>query len=263
MRPNRLRELMKAGKPSVGTNIMVFSPDVVEILGYAGGYDYVEVEAEYMPYDLHDLDNLARAMELHNIAGMIKIDQEPRTFVATRAIGSGIQNILFADVRTVEDVKECVTAVRAETPQTGGRHGSGDRRFYKYFFQSGTPDYVQALEDCVVALMIEKRQAVENLDAILEVPGVDMVVFGGNDYSMSIGRPGQARDPEVQKVQDAMIKKALAKGVHPRVGVGNLDAAKRYLDMGVRHFSLGTDLYILYDYWKRNAESLRGVIEGR
>ena len=114
-----------------------------------------------------------------------------------------------------------------------------------------------------MALMIEKESAVRNLDAILDVPGVDMVVFGGNDYSMSIGKPGHARDPEVQKVHDVMIKKALAKGVHPRVGVGSMDGVKRHLDMGVRHFCAGTDMYILYDYWKRNAESLRGVLEGK
>ena len=68
---------------------------------------------------------------------MIKVDQEPRTLIAGRAIGSGIQNVLFADVRTVEDAKESVAAVRAETPQTGGPHGSGDRRFAGYIQKMG------------------------------------------------------------------------------------------------------------------------------
>ena len=56
---------------------------------------------------------------------------------------------------------------------------------------------MQALEDGVLALMIEKREAVENLEEILSIGGIDMVVFGGNDYSMSIGRPGQGAGPGV------------------------------------------------------------------
>ena len=59
---------------------------------------------------------------------MMKIEQEPRTYLTIRAIGSGIQNVLFADPRTMEDVEECVRAVRAETPHAGGRHGVGMRR---------------------------------------------------------------------------------------------------------------------------------------
>ena len=61
--------------------------------------------------------------------------------------------------------------VRAESPQTGGHFGSADRRFASYGLESGSPEYVQALEDSVVALMIEKDEAVKHLDDIMSVPG--------------------------------------------------------------------------------------------
>ena len=178
MRPNRLRQLLNEGKPSIGTHTMVFWPGMVEIIGHTGIIDYVEFVAEYVPYDLEGLENMGRAVELFDhLTAMIKLDQEPRTFAATRAIGSGIQNVLFADVHNAEEARECVGAVRAETPQTGGHHGSGDRRFAGYILESGSPKYVQALEDCVVAFMIEKKEAVDNLEEILSVPGIDMVVW--------------------------------------------------------------------------------------
>ena len=165
MRPNPLRKLLDEGKPSIGTHTMVFWPGMVEIIGHTGIIDYVEFVAEYAPYDLEGLENFGRAVDLFDhMTAMIKIDQEPRTFAATRAIGSGIQNVLFADVRDADETRECVGAVRAETPQTGGHHGSGDRRFAGYFLESGSLQYVQALEDSVVALMIEKKEAVDNLD---------------------------------------------------------------------------------------------------
>ena len=57
MRPNRLRELLNAGEPSVGTHVMISWPGIVEIIGRAGGIDYVEFVSEYVPYDLAGLDN--------------------------------------------------------------------------------------------------------------------------------------------------------------------------------------------------------------
>ena len=117
MRPNRLRQLLNEGKPSIGTHTMVFWPGMVEIIGHTGIIDYVEFVAEYVPYDLEGLENMGRAVELFDhLTAMIKLDQEPRTFAATRAIGSGIQNVLFADVHNAEEARECVGAVRAETP---------------------------------------------------------------------------------------------------------------------------------------------------
>ena len=78
---------------------------------------------------------------------MMKVEQEPRTFLAIRSIGSGIQNILFADPRTVEDVQDCVRAVRAESPDSGGIHGVGMRRDVGYVREPGTPAFVEALDD--------------------------------------------------------------------------------------------------------------------
>lgn len=264
MRPNRLRQLLDTNKPSIGTHLMVSWPGVVEIAGHAGGIDYIEFVAEYAPYDLYALENLGRAVELFDpMTAMIKVEQEPRTFVASRALGSGIQNVLFADCRSVEDARACVSSVRAETPQTGGLHGCADRRFAGYVLEGGSPEYVRSLEDSVIALMIEKKTAVENLEGILDVKGVDMVQFGPGDYSMSIGKPGQGSSDEIREVEKYVIEASLKKGVHPRAEIETPDDAKRYLDMGVQHFSIGTDLLILYQWWQKNVSTLRNIIEER
>ena len=118
MRANKLRELLKANKPTLSTHIHTTWPSVVEAIGHTGLYDYVEFVGEYGPFDLHDLDNLARAGDLHDMSMQLKVDQEPRGFLAQRAIGSGFHSILFADCRSAADVQECVRIVRAETPET-------------------------------------------------------------------------------------------------------------------------------------------------
>src|SRR5262245_8133200 len=214
MRRNRLRELLKADKPSLGTHLHSSWPSIIELVGHSRMFDYVEFVAEYAPYDLYALENLGRAVDLFpHMSSMMKIEQEPRTYLAIRAIGSGIQNMLFADPRTVADVEGCVRAVRAEAPASGGAnrggwHGLGMRRDVGYVLECGTPAFVQALDDAVVAVMIEKASAVENLDTLLSVKGLDMVQFGPADYAMSIGLAGQWTHPKVKEAERYVIETA-------------------------------------------------------
>src|SRR6202030_4616911 len=110
--------VLNATQPTIGTHLLSTWPTLVELVGQAGNYDYVEFTAEYAPFDMHDLDNLGRAFEVAGVGGMIKIEQTQYTHQAMRAIGAGFQSILFADIRTVADAELCVAAVRAETPGT-------------------------------------------------------------------------------------------------------------------------------------------------
>ena len=249
MRTNRLRELLDADQPTLGTHILSSWPSIVELVGLSGMFDYVEFVAEYGPYDLYSLENLGRAVDLFDhMSSMMKIEQEPRTYLAVRALGSGIQNVLFSDPRTVEDVEECVSAVRAEAPGSGGRHGVGMRRDVGLVLEAGTPAFVEALDKAVVALMIEKDDAVENLEDLLAVDGVDMVQFGPADYSMSIGLAGQLDHPRVREAEEHVIATALRMGVAPRAELGGPEGMERYLDLGVKDFCIGTDVKILFNW---------------
>jgi 4-hydroxy-2-oxoheptanedioate aldolase len=235
---------------------------VVEIIGHIGVFDYVEFVAEYAPFDLQSLDDFCRTVELYNMSAMIKIDQSTQQFYAQRAIGSGFESVLFVDSRSAEEARECVRAVRPETPGSVGKYGVGMRRF-AYVSSAGTEEYVQALNDVVIGLMIEKKQAVDELEQILSVKGIDFIQWGPADYSMSIGRPGAYRsrqDQEIRKVERRVVETCLKLGVPPRAEISSVDEAKYYLDLGVRHFSIGADILILYDWLKQAGESLRKIL---
>ncbi len=264
MRPNQLRQKLDAGLPSLGTHILSTWPTLVELIGAAGGhYDYVEFTAEYAPFTMHDLDNLGRALELAGIGGMIKVEQGEHTHQAMRAIGSGFQSILFSDVRTVADAKACVAAVRAESPGNRrgfGLTGVGMRRDVGTNREGGSPAYVKALDEAVVVLMVEKRQCVEDLDAILAVPGIDMVQFGGSDYSMSIGQAGNRAHADVRNAERKTIETGLRLGIQPRVEIAEPEQAAPYLEMGVRHFCIGWDVGILSNFWRTRGEVMQGLL---
>ena len=259
MRPNRLRELLRAGTPTVGTHMNTMDPSLVEAVGHTGMFDYVEFLAEYVSYDMHDLDNFCRAAELHTLSSIIKVDQSPRGYLAQRGIGSGFQGVLFADCRTVDDVRDCVRQVRPETPEDGGLHGVASRRF-AYPGYGGTPRYVQALRDVLVVIMVEKAPLLDCVEEALSVPGVDMIQFGPADYSMSAGRAGESDSAQTKAVEREVIAAALRLNVAPRAEIHSVEQARYYLDLGVRHFCMGWDFSILYNWWKTNGEQLRKLV---
>ncbi len=257
MRANKLRELLNKGQISIGTRVHNTWPSIVESIGHTGMFDYVEFLAEYAPFDLYSLDNFCRTAELYNMSAMIKIDQEPRSFLAQRGIGAGFQSVLFADCRSVDDVRQCVRIVRPDTPEDGGIHGVGARRF-AYMGYGGSPEYIQALRDVVIVIMIEKQSAVEQLEEILSVEGVDMIQWGPADYSMSSGLAGKRE--KVKDVERKVFETALRMNVPARAEIGSPEQAKYYLDLGVRHFNIGTDLSILYNWWRTNGDNLRNIV---
>lgn len=260
MRTNKLRTLLQSRKPTLSTRIQSSWPSVVEVIGHTGMFDYVEFLAEYAPFTLPDLEHFCRAAELYQLGTLIKVDAEPKQFLAQRAIGAGFEGVLFADSRSAEDARQCVRIVRPETPQDGGLYGAASRRF-AFMSYGGNEEYVQALRDMVVVLMIEKVPAVEQLEEILAVGGIDMVQWGPADYSMSVGRPGQRRSPEIKAVERQVIETCLRAGIPPRAEIASPDDTKYYLDLGVRHFSLGSDIAILYNWLQQNGEAVRKLIE--
>ena len=258
MKPNRLRQLLNAGKPTFGTRMVILWPRLVEIIGQTNSFDYIEYISEYSTFNLEQFENFARAIELYpNMSSMIKVEEQTRGFIAQRALDAGIQNILFSDCRDAKDVKECIRFVRPETPEAGGIHGAASRRIN---IGSNTAEWVNAMNTAVLAFMIEKKSAVDNMEEILSIKGVDMVQFGPNDYSVSIGKAGEGKIPEVQTIQQELIKMALQKVVAPRVEINNPEDAKPYIELGVRHFNMSSDISTITNFCKRQGPILRNMV---
>lgn len=255
-----MRALLSSGAPTLGTHLFLMSPTVVEIIGKTEAFDYVEFLAEYAAYDLPSLENFCRAAELHSLGTMIKVDWEGHRFIAQRSVGAGFESVLFTDPRSADDARDCVRSVRADTPEIQGLYGAGARRHALPLYGGG-PAYVQALNDVVVSVMIEKGPAVESLEEILAVPGIDMVQWGPADYCMSIGRAGDSASKDIRAIEKRVIETSIAAGVRPRAEILNAEEARYYADLGVRDFCLGYDLFVLYSGLKDGGERLRAVLE--
>jgi 2-keto-3-deoxy-L-rhamnonate aldolase RhmA len=251
-RKNKLRSLLRESKPTVGTHVHSTWPGMMEVIGSSGLVDYVELSAQYAPYDLYALDNFAMAGDLYDTPVMIKIDPEPRYFMAQRAIGSGFQSVLFADLRTVKDVEDAISSVRAEPK---GRNGSAMNRAGKYFY-GGSEEFVRYCDEVVIAIMIEKKSLYEHLEEVLNLD-IDMIQFGPSDFSMSLGVPGQVTHSKVIEAQENTIKFALKYDKHPRIELPGAANAEKYIEIGVKDFCIGWDVRVMRDFLFQNAAPLR------
>jgi 4-hydroxy-2-oxoheptanedioate aldolase len=254
---NVLRKKLDDGKPTIGTHLMSVWPAMVEIIGYTGVMDYIEFSGEDAPYDLASLENFGRAVDLFDhMTSMMKIEQVPKEWLAGRANGSGIQNLLFADTRTAEDARSAVAAARPETPGSGGKAGAGWKRDAGYGIGTSLEEAVQQRQQGVVALMIEKSDAIDNLEEILAVEGVDMIQFGPSDYSVTKGLHADPHQPEIEKIRMHVNATAIKMGVRPRIEIFDFEEAKPHIDEGVIDFCIGWDTQTVFDYCKRQGDEL-------
>ena len=119
---------------------------------------------------------------------------------------------------------------------------------------------MQATQDAVVAIMVEKKEALEDLEAILSVKGIDMVQFGPSDFSMSIGHIGERGLAAVKEAEQYIIATALKKGIAPRAEINSPQQAETYLNQGVKHFCMGWDVRVWFDWCKQNGDALREIV---
>jgi len=261
MKTNKLRYLLDNNLPSTATRLWSTWPLYMELIGATGNFDYTEFVAEYAPFTQYDLENLARAAELHDMGSMIKVDFLCRGYVAQKAVASGFQAVLFTDCRNAQEVEESIRMMKSETPGSGGMFGFPNRRFIGTQNIMPQLDHAKRVDEIVLAFMIEKYDSMKNIEEICAVPGVDMVQFGPSDYSMSRGWNRSDHGDDIRAVEREMIKVALKHGVQPRCEISTVEAANYYIDLGVKHFCLGDQVAKLRSFWAEDGKRIREVAD--
>lgn len=253
---NRLRALLDQDKPTLGTHLSTTWPTMWEVVGSTGQFDYIEFGSQYGSWDLHDLDNLCRAAELTNTSTMIKIDRHPKDWLAQRAIAAGFQAILFADIVSAEEAAECVRAVKLPPEGVNGFMGTRGIR---------SPDYVKHIDDVVIAVMVEKKTLMDQLEEVLAIDGIDMIQFGAADYGLSLRTPGKpyVRAEHMDQIvadRDRAIQMALEAGVRPRAEAASASQCQPYLEWGIRDFCIGWARGIVAAWCREDGGKMREVL---
>ncbi|WP_243008977.1 aldolase/citrate lyase family protein [Clostridium sp. AM58-1XD] len=121
-------------------------------------------------------------------------------------------------------------------------------------------EYAKMASRTVKVFMIEKKEAVDNIDEICSVPGVDMIQFGPNDFALSSGFNMAENMDVVREAERKVFEAAWKHGVQPRCEMNGAADAQYYLDLGIRHFNMGMELRILSNFWKEQGGQLNDLI---
>jgi len=232
MRENTLKEKLQAGKAVFGVMITFPSPPVVEMLGSLG-FDWVLIDNEHGSITVDNSEDMIRAAELSGIAPIVRpVSNKPEIIAPFLDRGAwGVQ------VPHVNTPAEAVAAVDAVKYYPLGHRGIFSRsRPAGYGFSGSTGDYIEeANRNTLVCLMLEEVEAIDNLEGLVQVDGVDVFFIGSGDLSQSMGYPGQQTHPEVQEVMERGVK--VITGAGRVAGVSCPDSlVPKYLDLGVQYF---------------------------
>ncbi len=233
---NLLKEKIKAGKKTAGAWVQLASPFTAEIFSSAG-FDWLMLDMEHAPGDILTLVSQVHAMKGTDSVPLVRAPWND--FVAIkRILDAGAQGVLIPYVNNKEEAELAVKTCKY--PLAGIRGVAGSPRAAGYGMNIG--NYLQRANDEIfIMIAVETPEAVKNLDAILEVEGLDGIFIGPMDLASSMGYFGNSSEPEVQAAIREVEAKVFASGKALATTTGTWEAAEELYERGYQMLMLMAD----------------------
>lgn len=217
-RPNTLKKRLLQGGRALGCWVTLGSPQVAELLALTG-FDFLLIDQEHGTGDPTDLIGMLQAMSATPCVGVVRVPANDPVYLK-RVLDAGAEAVMIPGIDTAADAQAAVAACRYPP---AGRRGSatGSIRASNYGLLGA--DYAEtAAENLLIICQIESKSAVDNIDSIAAVEGVDLLFLGPNDLSGSIGRLGDFKHPEVAallgRAEDGLKRSGKPFGTIPHAG---------------------------------------------
>ena len=255
----RLRKRLESGQTCIGIYLALSDPHVSEMMGDIG-YDFTWVDMEHAPFSIET--GLAHVMALRgtDCAPLVRVPSHDPVLIKP-ILELAPAGIVVPRVRTAEDVSTAVTGCRYPLDGTRG-YGPVRAAVYHGMRQ---PAYIESGEASpLVFVQIEDIEAVNNIDGILSVDGLDGVILGPNDLSGSMGMLGNVTAPEVVEAMDRVLEQAQAAGKPAGVATGyDAESFGTWLDKGARLIALNSDFSNLFLESRRVLDAARAQAGAR
>ena len=239
MRPNRLRELWADDKPAINGWLAIPSSFSAEVMAHQG-WDTLTIDLQHGVIDYAALVPMLQAISTTRTVPIVRVPWlEPG--ILMKALDAGAYGVICPMINTREDAQRLVQYTHY-APQ--GTRSFGPIRASLY----GGTDYPGHANTTIVTFaMIETAQALDNLDAILSVEGLDAIYIGPSDLSLSLGCKPVFDDvePPVQQAIEHIVARAKAHGVVAGIHNGRADVARARVALGFRFVTLGSDARLL------------------
>ena len=242
---NSVKKTLKSGGVVLGTMLTHLVQPTVAVLMKNAGWDYVFLDAEhgsFTPPSLVDFNIAARGVNLPTIVRVPSSSEAQRLY---QTLDQGATGLLCPQTESKAQVEFIIHSTKY-FPM--GQRGMSLRNVHtswgKYKGAELTPKLNQ---ETMIVLQIESKKGVDNIEAMLDVPGVDAVFIGPNDMSQTLGIPGDIGHPEVAKHVDRVLEICQKKNIPCGVHTYDIDTAKKWIGRGCRFMCLGGDTAWLMD----------------
>lgn len=264
MNEGNLAELLRQDRVTYGT--LMTSPDAIFAQSAAGcGLDFVFIDTEHVPLDRGQLAHMCLAYKQLGMPPLVRIPTADAA-LARQAVDAGACGVVAAYMETVEQVLELKSAVKLK-PLQGSllRKALDDPKQFEADHATTAQELAQRNNSKALVINIESRPAIENLDKLLAVPGIDSVLVGPHDLSFSLGVPEDFENPVFQDALRTIFSKARAAGVGAGIHNGmppgtagmTTDFAQRWIsDFGCNVYVHGADVNLFAAQLKRDLSSI-------
>jgi 4-hydroxy-2-oxoheptanedioate aldolase len=243
---NGFKRALEAGKAQIGLWSSLSSNYSVEVIAGAG-FDWILLDTEHSPADLENLLTQLQAAAPYPAHPVVRVPWNDMVTMK-RVLDIGAQSLLVPYVSTAEEASKAVSYTRY--PPAGVRGVAGTTRATRF---GRIKDYAgRAHEEICVLVQVETQAALDNIDAICGIDGIDGVFIGPADLHASMGYPGEIANPKVKPLIDDAIRRIRKRGCAPGILTPSEADARHWLECGALFVAVGADVGIL----ARGAEAL-------
>jgi len=243
---NRFKHAIAAGRLQIGLWCSLCSNIAADIVRDSG-FDWLLIDTEHSPNEIPDVLSQLQACEGGAATPIVRPAWND-TVIIKRCLDIGAQTLLVPYVQNPDEAKRAVEAVRY--PSAGVRGVAVASRASRY---GRVTDYLKnANGEICLLVQVETRSAMDQLEAIATVEGVDGVFIGPSDLSASLGHIGNPAHPDVQKALESCVRRLNAVGKPTGILTGNEEEVRRYIGWGYTFVAVGSDVGLL----SRGADAL-------
>ena len=252
-RSDTLKSRIQSGKPVFGTFVKSNCPNIVEALGWAG-FDFAILDCEHGSYSYNELENMIRACEVADIASIPRIAC-PEPWQVHHGLESGATGVQIPSITSVENAAAC--AREAVFFPGGTRSPNPALRAGHYGCWSGEKGYLESRrESSLCVVQVESVAMAGAVEALCQIPQIDVLFIGPGDLSMSMGKPGKLTDPEVTAAIEDIVRRGLAGGKAMGMLCGNPEAVKKYVELGVTYIAYSSDSGMIAKAFRQTSQSV-------
>jgi 2-keto-3-deoxy-L-rhamnonate aldolase RhmA len=259
MKVNTVKEALKRGEPVVGTMVMECrTPEMGRLLA-AAGFDFMIIDTEHSPHTTETVIDMIRAARGCGLTSLVRVPDALYTLIA-RTLDIGAEGVMVPRVERVETVREVVASVKYPPL---GRRGWGVRAIHTDRAPVGVKETIAHLnENSLVIIQIESEEAIDRIEELVGVAGVDVALVGPADLSISLGVAGEFGHPKMVEAMGRVVAACEKAGAAAGAHLMEVEQVKEWMDRGMRCLICSTDERLLLERASEVCAELKAHVAG-